>query len=88
MLLRAVLLRAPALARRLRVAAAFLADFDFAAFDRLAEAAPPLRPPFFAGALFVFLPRPEPLFLPPPLDAFTVAQARLSASFFFTPRFS
>ena len=36
---------------------------------RFADAAPPLRPPFFAGALFVFLPRPEPDFLPPPLDA-------------------
>ena len=49
-----------------RVFAAFFADADFAAFDRFAAALPPLRPPFFAGALFTGLPRPEPLFLPPP----------------------
>ena len=36
----------------------------------------------------VFLPRPEPLFLPPPVSLFTVAHARRSASFFEVPRFS
>jgi len=50
--------------------------------------APPFRPPLRAGALFVLRPRPEPLFLPPPDDLFTVAQARRSASSFDTPRFS
>jgi hypothetical protein len=73
-----------------------LEDFDLV--DLLAELLdeddlraveePPLRPPFFAGSLFSFLPRPEPLFLPPPLLLFTVAQARRSASFSETPRFS
>jgi hypothetical protein len=38
--------------------------------------------------LFSFFPRPDPLFFPPPLDLFTVAQARASAVFFETPRFS
>ncbi|HUM12017.1 MAG TPA: hypothetical protein VLT82_13815 [Myxococcaceae bacterium] len=32
--------------------------------------------------------RPEPLFFPPPSWAFTVAQARRSASASLTPRFS
>src|SRR5690606_20111867 len=76
--LRAAVLRPGLVPRRLRVAAAFLAERDFAAFERLAEAAPPLRPPFFAGALFVALPRPEPDLLPPPSEALTVAHARLS----------
>ena len=56
-------------------------------FLRAAEA-PPLRSPVRAGCLFVFLPRPEPLFFPPPLVLLTVAQALRSASFFGTPRFS
>ena len=34
------------------------------------------------------LPRPEPLFLPPPFSLFTVAQARRSASSSGTPLFS
>ena len=63
-------------------------DFDLRALDLRAVARPPLRPPFFADALLVFLPRPEPLFFPPPLDLFTVAHARLSASFLDVPRFS
>jgi hypothetical protein len=37
---------------------------------------------------FSGLPRPEPLFSPPPLSLFTVAQARRSASPDETPRFS
>ncbi|HZQ61843.1 MAG TPA: hypothetical protein VFC24_10865 [Casimicrobiaceae bacterium] len=58
------------------------------ALDFFAVLEPPLRPPLRAGALFVFLPRPEPLFLPPPDILFTVAHARCSASFLPTPRFS
>jgi hypothetical protein len=65
---------------RFRVAAAFFADRLRAAAGREAEAAPPRRPPFLAGPLLVRLPRPEPLFFPPPVDLFTVAQARRSAS--------
>jgi hypothetical protein len=38
--------------------------------------------------LLSFVPRPEPDFLPPPSSLLTVAQARRSASSFFTPRFS
>ena len=65
----------------------FLAgDLRFAA-DLFFVAAPPSRPPFFAGALFTFLPRPEPLFFPPPVIAFTVAHARFLAVFFDVPRF-
>jgi hypothetical protein len=72
----------------LRVAAAFLAEADFAFLERAAEAAPPIFPPFFAAELSTFLPRPEPLFLPPPVMSLTVAQARRLASFFLTPRSS
>jgi hypothetical protein len=75
-------------ARRFRVAAAFFADAERAAFGRLAAACPPFLPPFFEGARFSFLPRPEPLFLPPPVSAFTVAQARRAASFLEVPFFS
>ena len=74
-------------ARRARVLAAFLADADRSEAERAAEAAPPFLPPFRAAALLVGLPRPDPLFLPPPLISLTVAQARLSASFSDTPRF-
>ena len=70
-----------------RVLAAFLADADFAAADRLAAALPPFLPPFLAGALLTGLPRPDPLFLPPPVMALTVAHARPSASSSETPRF-
>src|SRR5690606_18902106 len=72
----------------LRVAAAFLADADLAFLDRAAEASPPFLPPFLAAEVSVFLPRPEPLFLPPPLISLTVAHARRLASFFLTPRSS
>lgn len=41
---------------------------------------------FFVG--ITVLSRPEPLFLPPPLNLFTVAHARDSASSFGTPRAS
>src|SRR5215813_13795312 len=77
-----------AAARRLRVWAAFFAEAERSANERAAEAAPPLWPPFFAGAVLIFLPRPDPLFLPPPVILFTVAQARRSASSSGTPRFS
>ena len=58
--------------------------------DRLRplDAWPPLRPPFRAEAVLISLPRPEPLFLPPPVSLLTVAQARRSASSFGVPRFS
>ena len=75
-------------ARRLRVAAALRADADRADFERDAEARPPIRPPFRDELLLAFFPRPEPLFFPPPVSLFTVAQARRSASSRPTPRFS
>jgi hypothetical protein len=80
--LRAVVLR--------RVDDVFLAELERPEDFRVVEdlALPPLAPPFRADAVEVFLPRPEPLFLPPPVSLFTVAQARRSASFFETPRFS
>jgi hypothetical protein len=76
----------PPPARRLRVAAAFRAEAERADLLRFAEARPPSRPPFLAGPLLVFRPRPEPDFLPPPDMAFSVAQARRSASSRGTPR--
>ena len=72
-------------ARRLRVRAAFLADRDRSAAGRLAAAWPPSRPPLRDGEWSSFLPRPEPLFLPPWVSLLTVAQARRSASRSGTP---
>jgi hypothetical protein len=46
-------------------------DVERAAVDFFA--APPFFPPRFEGVVSFFLPRPEPLFLPPPSCAFTVA---------------
>jgi hypothetical protein len=80
--------RVPDVARRFRVAAAFRAEAERAALGRRAAARPPFFPPFFEGPRVSFLPRPEPLFFPPPVSSFTVAQARLAASFRETPRFS
>jgi hypothetical protein len=54
-------------------------------FRRLAAAA---RPPLRELLRLVALPRPEPLFFPPPVSWFTVAQARRSASRRETPRSS
>src|SRR4051812_16445105 len=77
----------PLLRERIRATVGF-------AFISLGESISPsyLRPPFLPplrdGALFCFLPRPLPLFFPPLSDLFTVAQARRSASFLPTPRFS
>ena len=45
------------------------------------------RPPLRDDALLVFLPRPLPLFFPPPVDLFTVAQARALAVLLLVPRF-
>src|ERR1051325_302621 len=73
----------PAL-RRLRVAAAFLADRERASAGRRAAARPPSRPPLRDDTCVSGTPRPEPLLLPPPSSLFTVAQARRSASFFGT----
>ena len=56
--------------------------------DDRAVAAPPIRPPLRAGAVFVRRPRPEPERLPPPDILFSVAQARRSASRLGTPRLS
>jgi len=67
---------------------ALLADALLAFFDRAADAAPPFLPPFFAADLSSSLPRPEPLFFPPPVMSLTVAQAVFVASFFCTPRAS
>ena len=47
---------------------------------REAEALPPILPPLRRGEVSSACPRPEPLFLPPPVSLFTVAQARRSAS--------
>jgi hypothetical protein len=44
---------------RLRVAAAFFAECERAAAGRLAEALPPIRPPFFAETLVSGTPRPD-----------------------------
>jgi hypothetical protein len=71
-----------------RVAAPFFAEAERLLAGRFAAAAPPFLPPFFAGSLFSAFPLPDPDFLPPPDDLFTVAQARRSASFFETPFFS
>jgi hypothetical protein len=84
----AVVRPALAAAFRLRVAAAFFAAALLAAAGRALDAAPPLRPPFFAGSLFTGLPTPDPDFFPPPVILLTVAQARRSASSSETPRFS
>lgn len=73
---------------RLRVAAAFLADFDREAFERFADEAPPFFAPLRLEALLVVFPRPDPLRFPPPVSLFTVAQARRSASLSGTPRLS
>src|SRR5213078_4627077 len=53
-----------------------------------ARARPPLRPPLRDAERFSFFPRPDPLFFPPPVSLFTVAQARRSASLLDVPRFS
>ena len=74
--------------RLARVAAAFLADADRAAAGRLADAVPPKRPPFFAGACDDRLPTPDPDFLPPWSEAFTVAHARCFAWEGESPRLS
>jgi hypothetical protein len=96
-LLRPVLLRlrvAPELFRlpladfRRRVAAPLRAAAEREDFEREAEALPPFFPPRRDEVLVVFLPRPDPLFFPPPVSLFTVAQARRSASRSETPRFS
>ena len=73
---------------RRRVAAALRADAEREDLEREAAARPPLLPPLRDELLLVFFPRPEPLFLPPPVSLFTVAQARRSASLRETPRFS
>src|SRR5262245_37290189 len=83
----AVALRARvAAALRVRVADALRADAERLAAGRLAAARPPSRPPLREALRFSGLPLPEPLFLPPPVSAFTVAQARRAASLRRTPR--
>jgi len=52
------------------------------------EARPPIRPPLRDEAVLIVFPRPEPLFLPPPVSLLTVAQARRSASSLEVPRSS
>jgi hypothetical protein len=85
--LRPVLLRLPLeLRRRLEVDFRELLDRDD--LEREAAARPPFLPPFREELRLVFLPRPDPLFFPPPVSLFTVAQARRSASPRDTPRFS
>jgi hypothetical protein len=84
--LRLVALRPPA--RRRRVAAAFFADADRDDLEREPAARPPIRPPLREELLLVFLPRPDPLFFPPPVSLFTVAHARFAASPRETPRSS
>ena len=54
-------------AASLRYFSGKFADRTRAAFGRAAAAFPPSLPPFFAGALFISFPTPEPpAFLPPP----------------------
>ena len=62
---------------------AFFAALLFRAVDD-----PALRPPLRDEDRFTGFPRPDPLFLPPPVSLLTVAQARASASSFDTPVFS
>jgi hypothetical protein len=71
-----------------RVDAALRAALEREDFERVADARPPFLPPFREELRLVFLPRPEPLFFPPPVSLFTVAQARRAASRPDTPRFS
>src|SRR5262249_29500850 len=73
---------------RARVAAALRAEAERSALVRWALAAPPFLPPVRDDSLLTDLPRPDPLFLPPWVLLLTVAQARRSASFSDTPRFS
>jgi hypothetical protein len=73
---------------RRRVEAAFRAEELREDLDREAEARPPFLPPFREELRLVFFPRPDPLFFPPPVSLFTVAQARRSASLRDAPRFS
>lgn len=73
-------------ALRFRVAAAFLAEAERAEAGREAEALPPILPPLREGEVSIGCPRPEPVFLPPPVSLFTVAQARRSASLSGRPR--
>lgn len=73
---------------RFRVEAALRAVLERDDFERLAEARPPFLPPLREELRLLFLPRPEPLFFPPPVSLFTVAQARRAASPRDTPRFS
>lgn len=82
-----VLFRVPPALRR-RVDAALRAALDRDDLERDAAARPPFLPPFRDELRVVFLPRPEPLFFPPPVSLFTVAQARRSASRRETPRFT
>lgn len=72
-------------ALRARVCVAFLAEALRSAAVRAAEAAPPALPPFLAGSLLTCVPRPDPLFLPPPVILLTVAHARAAASSCGTP---
>src|SRR3569623_3236416 len=70
---------------RARVWAACLADALRSAAVRDAEAAPPAFPPLRTDEVSTALPRPEPPFLPPPVNLLTVAHARASASSRGTP---
>jgi hypothetical protein len=74
--------------RRRRVAAARRAAADRLDFERDTVARPPRRPPLRDELLLRRLPRPEPLFFPPPVSLFTVAHARRAASPRETPRSS
>jgi hypothetical protein len=65
-------------ARRLR-AADLLATADCSAAGRRADAWPPSRPPFCDDVWDSGWPRLKPLFFPPPLSSFTVAQALAQA---------
>ena len=73
---------------RRRVDAALRAEAEREDLEREAAARPPFLPPLREELLLAFFPRPEPLFLPPPVSLFTVAQARRADSPRPTPRFS
>jgi len=84
---RLVLFLVPVDLRR-RVEAALRAEEEREDLERAAVARPPFFPPFLDELLLAFFPRPEPLFFPPPVSLFTVAQARRPASLRDTPLFS
>ena len=78
----------PSCARSLSVAAAFLPNGSVMFGGARSLLCHPVGRPCGTTGELPGIRRPEPLFLPPPLSRFTVAQARRSASCWDTPRVS